>query len=132
MMRVGMILLSAVFAVQAFWIARDASLYPVSRILGAMLLSCLAVMGSPIYPLLRFKPDQRTLEIGPDGISTTIGRRSGKVQWTQVARIVTDSGHLYILGKSGNSFVVPLTAFSNNAERSQFIELATRWLHEAA
>ena len=131
LLRVGMTLLSAVLGLEAFWIARDESIFIVPRIVGGVLLFCLAVFGSPIYPLLRFKPAERTLEIGPDGISTTIGRRCGKVAWSHVARIVADSSHVYVLAKGGNSFVVPMQAFSNDAERDRFIGLATRWLDEA-
>jgi hypothetical protein len=66
---------------------RDESMSLAWRGLEAMFLFALAVMGSPLYPLLRFKPDERTLEITSAGISTAIGKKSGKVAWGQVADI---------------------------------------------
>jgi YcxB-like protein len=97
----------------------------------ASFLFLFAFVGSPLYPLLRFKSDQRTLEIGPAGISTTIGRRSGQIAWRQVARIDSDGQRLYIVAKNGNSFVVPVDAFPSDAERNQFIQFATGWLRDA-
>src|SRR6476469_116809 len=67
--------------------ARDPSSSIAARVAGAVFTACVAILLSPIYPLLRFKSDERILEIGPSGIATTIGRRSGNIAWKDVARI---------------------------------------------
>ena len=82
-------------------------------------------------PLLRFKSDERILEIGPSGIATTIGRRSGNIAWKDVARIESNANRVYIIGKTGNSFVVPCEAFADDVEQVRFTELATQWLNSA-
>jgi YcxB-like protein len=130
-LRLVMTVTSTVLFIQAIAILRDGSLGPVSRTTGAMLLFLLSLVGSPLYPLLRFKSDERMLEIGPSGISTTIGKQAGEIAWSKVARIASEGQRLYIVGKTGNSFIVPFEAFSNDAERNQFIQLATQWLNEA-
>jgi hypothetical protein len=129
-LRLAMTAISTVLFVQAVWMLRDGTVGVVSRTIGAALLFLLAIVGSPLFPLLRFKADERMLEIGPTGVSTTIGKQSGEIAWSQVARLASDGGRFYIIGKNGNSFVVPFEAFSNAADRDQFIELATRWLHD--
>jgi hypothetical protein len=48
-----------------------------------------------------------------------------------VARVASEDQRVYIVGKAGNSFIVPFEAFSNKAERNQFLQLATQWFNEA-
>ena len=123
--------ISIVLFVEAISVLQDGSLGFASRSIWTMLLLLLALVGSPLYPLLRFKSDERVLQIGPHGISTTIGKKTGEVAWSAVARVASEGQRVYIVGKAGNSFVVPFEAFSNDAERNQFIQLATQWLNEA-
>ena len=129
-LRLGRLAVSAFLVFAGVAILRDQSAGLAWRAIQASFLFLFAVLGSPLYPLLRFKSDERTLEIAPSGIATTIGRRSGQIAWRQVARIDSDGQRLYIIGKSGNSFVVPVDAFASDAERSQFVQSATRWLRE--
>jgi hypothetical protein len=73
-LRLAMVAISVVLVVQGFSILRDENLGFAWRMIEAMFLFLLAVVGSPLYPLLRFKSDERMLEIAASGISTTIGR----------------------------------------------------------
>jgi hypothetical protein len=123
--------ISVVLVLEGIATLRDGKLGVAWRAVETTLLFSLAVVGSPLYPLLRFKSDERTLEIAPTGISTTIGRKSGQIAWGQVADIDSHAQRIFIIGKNGNSFIVPDAAFSNDAERTEFIELANRWLREA-
>lgn len=80
-----------------------------------------------IYPLLRFKKDERTLTISPAGLATTIGTKSGDVPWNKVARVAVAGDCIYIVGKNGNSFTVPRHAFDGDAQRTEFLERCTGW-----
>jgi hypothetical protein len=111
--------------------ALDPSLSPPARVAMTLLLGGVAIAGSPIFPLLRFKADERILEIGPTGLSTTIGRRSGTVPWNQIARVESAANRIYIVGKTGDSFIVPWDAFSSPAEQAQFTQLAIAWSNKA-
>jgi hypothetical protein len=97
----------------------------------AALIGFLAVAFFPLYPLIHFKPDERMLRIRPGGVSTTIGHKSGDIPWTAVERIVAEKDFVYIIGVSGNAFGVPSRAFEGDAQRKEFVELATAWLRES-
>jgi hypothetical protein len=49
-----------------------------------------------------------------------------------IARIAPDTRCVYIVGKSGNSFGIPNSAFSSVSERDQFLRLANEWWEDAA
>src|SRR5215831_181814 len=110
-LRLAMVAVSVVLVLEGISTLRDGSLGLAWRALETTLLFSLAVVGSPLYPLLRFKSDERTLEITPTGISTTIGRKSGEIAWGQVADIDSHKQRIYIIGKNGNGFIVPDAAF---------------------
>jgi len=125
------VVMTALLFMAAISWARDPSSSVAARVAGAVFTACVAILLSPIYPLLRFKSDERILEIGPSGIATTIGRRSGNIAWKDVARIESNANRVYIIGKTGNSFVVPCEAFADDVEQVRFTELATQWLNSA-
>jgi len=128
--RVRVVMTALLFMAAISW-ARDPSSSVAARVAGAVFTACVAILLSPIYPLLRFKSDERILEIGPSGIATTIGRRSGNIAWKDVARIESNANRVYIIEKTGNSFVVPCEAFADDVEQVRFTELATQWLNSA-
>lgn len=80
----------------------------------------------PIYPLIRFKPQERTLTITSHGITTTIGSMRGEVPWAQVESVASDIERIYIVGRNQNSFTIPRHAFGSAAEREEFFVLAQR------
>ena len=85
----------------------------------------------PIWPQIRFKPQERILSIGPEGFRTEIGKRSGEVPWRKVRRIDDDGEVVAITGSSGNAMVIPKRAFADPATRKEFIQAAQGWLAEA-
>lgn len=93
---------------------------------GAIALCVIA--GVALYPLLRFKPEERMLEISPQGISTTIGRRSGNIAWREVQWVKSDANAVYIVGRTLNSFRIPEGAFATPSDRDRFVKLASDWL----
>ena len=90
----------------------------------ALTFSFLAVISMALYPQLMFKSQKRTLEIKRDGISTTVGRRSGKSSWRDIQAVSQKGTGIVILGRNGNAFVVPLRAFSSHADRDRFFSYA--------
>jgi hypothetical protein len=104
---------------------------PFGRLGVATLAAVLALVLLSVYPMLRFKPDERTLRISPEGIRTTIGARSGEIPWRKVARIEPAERCTFIVGKDGNSFTIPHRAFASEGVRAEFLQRATRWLDEA-
>lgn len=86
----------------------------------------------PIYPLLRFKSQMRTLTISPQGIHTQIGNLSREISWRAIGRMRREGDRLYIVGKTGNSFAVPDHAFSSTLDRDAFETAAREWWKTSA
>jgi len=108
-LRLGRLAVSAFLVFAGVAILRDQSAGLALRAIQASFLFLFAVLGSPLYPLLRFKSDERTLEIAPSGIATTIGRRSGQIAWRQVARIDSDGQRITSLARAATASWCPTT-----------------------
>ena len=76
----------------------------------------------PFALRLLTKPQQRILTINAQGIQTTIGTQSGTIPWAQVADIVQDGDFIFVIGRSGNSFLIPNRAFPAPEQRQVFLE----------
>jgi hypothetical protein len=98
-------------------------LWPAFIMLG-LAFGVLAILWLPIYPLLMFKSQNRTLEIDDSGISTTIGRRSARRSWDDVLSVSEGDKSIVILGRNGNAFIVPSRAFGSIEERQRFLSYA--------
>jgi len=73
------------------------------------------------------KTDERVLQIAAEGISTTIGRRSGTLPWSQVS-FVHDAGPFLLIGGTRiKAFLVPSRAFPDARTREQFMADARAW-----
>jgi hypothetical protein len=118
------------FFVAHAWL-RGAVTAPGWRVAGAGGVASVVMLLLAVYPLLRFKPNERTLSISPTGIVTAIGKQRGEIPWGRIARVALVEERLYILGKSGNAFVFPRDAFASDTERTEFLQRATQWWNEA-
>jgi hypothetical protein len=76
---------------------------------------------------LLFKSAERTLEVGPDGWSTQIGKKTGSRKWSELAPVREENGVVILAGKSGNALLIPSRAFESEAQRKAFIEDVSRW-----
>ncbi len=92
----------------------------------AFLGGLLSIAWLPLYPLLKFKPQRRTLTVDDEGLRTTIGDRSGAVPWSDFASVAEDDGNVVLTRKSGNAFVVPPRAFESAAMRADFLGFVQR------
>ena len=98
----------------------------------ALLWAGVVLLFLPVYPLLMFKPQTRTLTITPQGIDTQIANMSRELPWRKISRIQRDGDRLYIIGRTGNSFVVPDHAFSSPEDRETFEMRIRQWWNDAA
>ncbi|MGA2598536.1 MAG: YcxB family protein [Bryobacteraceae bacterium] len=102
----------------------------------AILWAIGGVLFMHLWLFIRGKTDERTVTVSPEGISTTIGRLSGKVPWKKVKLVTDTSEHAVIEGPmlkgdgwttTGNAFYIPNRAFPEAGQRAQFISLINQW-----
>lgn len=89
----------------------------------ALLLPVLA----PFIARWRTKRGCRVLEIGSEGITTTIGHTSGSIPWGRVAVVDVTPGHVFILGTNLNGFAIPQSAFASEAKRGEFVQRVSEY-----
>ncbi|MDR0275742.1 MAG: hypothetical protein LBI48_10495 [Burkholderiaceae bacterium] len=82
------------------------------------------------FPQFVFKGKERTLNIGPEGWSTQIGRLVGTRTWGEVVSVEGNNSTLAITGKNGNALVIPLRALPNPDSWRQFVNDVQAW-HQA-
>jgi hypothetical protein len=95
-----------------------------TSILLALACGFLSILWMPLVPLLMFKPEVRTLEVNQEGISSKIGKRSGKRSWREILSITEDSGCIIFQVRNGNAFIVPPRAFDTIEDRQRFKSFA--------
>jgi hypothetical protein len=85
-----------------------------------------------LYPQLVFKPQERVLTAGPNGIDTAIGILKAHRAWSDIAAIL-DQGEVVVIAvaRTGNAFVIPARAFPDTATRAAFLHAVKTW-HEGA
>jgi hypothetical protein len=109
----------------AVWLyASESGATSPKSVLLALACGLLSILWFPIYPLLMFKPQMRTLEMTQSGISTTIGRHSAQRSWGDIRSVFEVDSHIIILGRNGNAFILPPRAFASVEERESFLRFA--------
>jgi hypothetical protein len=81
----------------------------------------------PLWPMLRFKSEQRVLTIRSNGLTTSIGALHGELRWDDVTTIRADEQNILIVDYKSNAFIVPTRAFEDGTQRREFLEAAQRW-----
>jgi hypothetical protein len=97
-------------------------LAPTSLLL-APVFGLLSVLLMVVYPQVRFKPQMRRLEMGHEGISTTIGKQLGRRSWKEVLSVSEQDDRIVITARGG-AFIVPARAFSSIEQRKAFLSFA--------
>jgi hypothetical protein len=77
------------------------------------------------------KTAERTLSVSEEGVSTQIESIDARLPWSKVKEVKDSGTYILIVGRSGNSFFVPLQAFHGAEERREFLSEIRRW-HRAA
>lgn len=75
-----------------------------------------------LFPILKFKPQQRTLIVDEDGIETSIGSIRATVPWQEVAEVREDGDYLVIQRTNRNAFIIPPRAFDDANSRATFCD----------
>jgi len=80
-----------------------------------------------VWIFIRAKTDERTLSVSESGISTTIGRLGGRVQWNKI-KTISDMGRYVLIARTaGNAFFIPNRAFTGPDHRAEFIAQIRLW-----
>lgn len=83
-------------------------------------IGILPLAGFVLFPMLKFKPEVRTLAVDGEGIATTIGKRSATIPWAEIADVREDGDALIIQRRNLNAFIVPARAFRSAEAKLQF------------
>jgi|SRR5579864_3582531 len=118
-------------AMAGSYMSAHGALRPKSFLL-ALGFGLLSIIWLPAYPMLRFKPQVRTLELDQEGVATTIGKRTGQRAWKDVESVTEENGQIVILGRNGNAFLVPARAFASAEARRAFLSFARSALAAAS
>ncbi|HWB32914.1 MAG TPA: YcxB family protein [Acidobacteriaceae bacterium] len=81
----------------------------------------------PIMLFITAKTSVRSLTIAEEGISTSIGPISAQRQWNQINVIHETPDFVLLARTNGNAFYIPSRAFSDPAQKAEFIRLAKEW-----
>lgn len=102
--------------------------FDVPRFVGAFAFSLAAcVLVFPLWPQVRFKPQQRVLSIDSNGWTTQIGRVQGSRAWGAVRSVEDASDAIVFTSSNGNALIVPNRAFPDPSAREKFLSDARRW-----
>lgn len=83
-------------------------------------IGVLPLIGLVLFPMWKFKPQERTLHVDEHGIETEIGHLSASVPWSDVANVREDGDSLVIQRRNLNAFIVPARAFPSDKAQSEF------------
>ena len=97
----------------------------------AILISFCAIVFMILIPQIMFKNKKRKLSINNEGINTTIGKSSALITWKEIKSIEQRNNTIYVLGKKGSGFIIPLRAFKDKNTKTSFFEDATQFYNEA-
>ncbi|WP_233841568.1 YcxB family protein [Dyella sp. 2HG41-7] len=84
------------------------------------------------WPQIAFKSQERLLDVGPEGWSTRIGKKSGSRTWRMVGSIRSNDEVICIVSTTGNALLIPKRAFQSGLSREAFLTDIRRWHGSAA
>jgi len=76
---------------------------------------------------LRAKPKQRILTVSEQGIHTEIGSTKVNYPWGKLKDVKDVGPYLLMVTWIGNAYLIPSRAFSDSAQRQQFIAEVARY-----
>ena len=101
-------------------------------VMAAVGAGMLALLLLVLYPQMMFKPQERRLRIGPEGLESEIRGASAHRAWTDVTEVSERNEGICITMRSGNAFIVPERAFASPQDRGSFFESARDWWRATA
>lgn len=97
-----------------------------------LVASVATVIFLALIPLLLFKPQQRVLRVGPTGIWTSIGTRTGERAWHDILTVEREAAHVIITGRNLNAFIIPVSAFPSLESCNTAVTQWQDWQRAAA
>jgi hypothetical protein len=76
---------------------------------------------------LRAKPKQRILTVSEQGIHTEIGSIKENYPWGKLKEVKDVGPYLLMVTWIGNAYLIPSRAFSDSAQRQEFIAEVARY-----
>jgi len=110
-----------------FFRYRAQSTFTLPDILISFLSGLVFIILIPGFLFLTAKSQKRILSIGPHGIETKIGTKSGSIAWNEIASIAVEKDTVLITGRNANAFTIPARAISNAEVHRQFIEMTAQY-----
>ena len=96
------------------WVALAFTVGAVTRSPRAGIVASAGMVGFlALAPQLLFKPQQRVLRLGPAGLWTSIGTKTGERSWAEIVSVEREADHIIITGRNLNAFIIPVSAFPN-------------------
>jgi hypothetical protein len=117
------------WAAAAFLVGAWRSEHPLQS--GAI-VSLATITALALTPQFLFKPQRRVLRVGPDGLRTTIGTKSGEFSWRDIARVERDGAYVVVTNRNLNAFIIPVAAFPTAASCESALAEWQVWLHAAS
>ncbi len=111
----------AIFAVPAYLLMSYPARPSLSTLAGPLAVGAIPILLLVLYPQFRFKPQARTISLGTSGITTTVGRKSGRISWKNIRSVTNERGYVVVEGSSGNAFIIPPRAFDTPAAQASFV-----------
>ena len=111
-----------------------------ASLIAPAILTSLLFLFFVVFLQVSYKPRERVLTVGLEGIETRIGDTSARRDWRDISYIVERASYTVIcvaggisLGiiwlriRNGNAFVIPRRAFDSNADYLYFVNSIESW-----
>jgi hypothetical protein len=115
--------MGALVALSLFGGSESPVIFLAQAIVGAAVVALLLAL----WPMLRFKPGERQLTAGAEGLDLIEGSRHRHVPWRSVRQVSRFKASVFVQARNLNAFVIPVAAFDSETTCDEFIELSERW-----
>jgi YcxB-like protein len=113
-------------------LARTRGLSLPSSVLEGLVFGLVAAAWLPLYPMVMFKPQGRSLIIDPKGITTTIRAQNRSYVWSDFRSVSLDRDCIAIERHNGNAFVIPARAFESPDHQEKLLSFLRTVIGESA
>jgi hypothetical protein len=94
-------------------------------------IGLIPLIGFALWPMIKFKPQTRTLTVNESGIETSIGDKNVKVGWDEFTYFKREASLIVIQRRNLNSFLVPSRAFKTENDEEEFQSFVSKKINES-
>jgi YcxB-like protein len=94
-------------------------------------IGLIPLIGFALWPMIKFKPQTRTLTVNESGIETSVGDKKGKVSWNEFIYFKREPGLIVLQRRNLNSFLVPSRAFKTENDEEEFQSFVSKKINES-